>query len=209
MESYITVSGEVTAEISEKRSRFIAVVSYTPTEQAANEFIAKIKAKHRDARHNCFAYSVSGGEIERYSDDGEPHGTAGKPMLDIIKGAGITDVTVVVTRYFGGVLLGTGGLVRAYSDATKNAVVLVKRVKIEPCVVFKTVCDYADHERVLRLIKDSGGEVENTEFAENIELTAFFSIEEGEQFPQRLKEAFSARLETEEIKREYRPKENF
>ena len=110
-------------EIVEKKSRFIATVLPIETEEEALEFIAKMKKKYWDARHNCYAY-VTGdkGQIQRFSDDGEPQGTAGKPMLDILNSYGLTDCLLVVTRYFGGTLLGTGGLVRAYTDATRAGI---------------------------------------------------------------------------------------
>ena len=115
MDGFVTVLEETTAEYTEKRSRFIATLYPCDTEEKAAEFINKMRSEYWDARHNCFAYSVENGAVKRFSDDGEPHGTAGKPILEVIEGAGITNTVIVVTRYFGGVLLGTGGLVRAYT----------------------------------------------------------------------------------------------
>lgn len=117
----ITVPAD--AEIEVKRSRFIASVSPVDTEEKAQLFIEGVRKAHRDARHNCFAMRIGTGPVifERSSDDGEPQGTAGRPMLDMLKGNGITDAVCVVTRYFGGTLLGTGGLLRAYSDALREA----------------------------------------------------------------------------------------
>ena len=117
----ITVPAD--AEIEVKRSRFIASVSHADTEEKAQLFIEGVRKAHRDARHNCFAMRIGTGPVifERSSDDGEPQGTAGRPMLDMLKGNGITDAVCVVTRYFGGTLLGTGGLLRAYSDALREA----------------------------------------------------------------------------------------
>lgn len=117
----ITVPAD--AEIEVKRSRFIASVSHADTEEKAQLFIEGVRKTHRDARHNCFAMRIGTGPVifERSSDDGEPQGTAGRPMLDMLKGNGITDAVCVVTRYFGGTLLGTGGLLRAYSDALREA----------------------------------------------------------------------------------------
>lgn len=117
------LSAEAAGEIEAKRSRFIAALRPCKNEEEARAFIEEIKKKHYDARHNCFAMRFGTPEkvLERFSDDGEPQGTAGKPMLDILKGAELYDLCAVVTRYFGGTLLGTGGLVRAYSDALKDA----------------------------------------------------------------------------------------
>lgn len=118
--AYLTVAAEATAEIEVKRSRFIACVARVESEPAARAVVERIRRQHWDARHNCSAFVLgSRGETARSSDDGEPAGTAGAPMLEVIRGAGLSDVVVVVTRYFGGTLLGAGGLVRAYGDATR------------------------------------------------------------------------------------------
>ena len=118
---YIKLVGGAEEEIIEKKSRFIAQIAPVETEEEAYAFIEKIRKKHYDARHNCFAFSVGTQmPLLRFSDDGEPQGTAGKPMLELIQNSGIHDICVVVTRYFGGTLLGTGGLVRAYTQATAS-----------------------------------------------------------------------------------------
>ena len=199
MESYITVSGESVGESSEKRSRFIATLRHTETEEQAAAFLAEMRSKYWDARHNCYAYSMSGGALKRFSDDGEPHGTAGKPILDIIDGSGLTDITVVVTRYFGGVLLGTGGLVRAYSAAAREAVANANRVKMTPCTVYKAGCGYSELERLTKLIGDCGGSLENTVYTENVELEFYLENSACEDFLLKLKEAFAARITAEEI----------
>ena len=204
-ESCITVSGQSSAEYTEKRSRFIAVIRHCETEQEAVSFINDIRAKHRDARHNCYAYSVSSDAVKRFSDDGEPHGTAGKPMLDIIDGEGLCNVCAVVTRYFGGVLLGTGGLVRAYSKALKDAAVSANRAVMIPCTVFSCSADYTDSARLSKLISDMGGVTENAEYTEKVSLT--FSMRESKksEFELKLKEMFCARITAKEIKTELRP----
>ena len=204
-ESCITVSGQSSAEYTEKRSRFIAVIRHCETEQEAVSFINDIRAKHRDARHNCYAYSVSGGTVKRFSDDGEPHGTAGKPMLDIIDGEGLCNVCAVVTRYFGGVLLGTGGLVRAYSKALKDAAVSANRAVMIPCTVFFCSADYTDSARLSKLISDMGGVTENAEYTEKVALTFFMRESKKSEFELKLKEMFCARITAKEIKTELRP----
>ncbi len=204
-ESCITVSGQSSAEYTEKRSRFIAVIRHCETEQEAVSFINDIRAKHRDARHNCYAYSVSGGAVKRFSDDGEPHGTAGKPMLDIIDGEGLCNVCAVVTRYFGGVLLGTGGLVRAYSKALKDAAVSANRAVMIPCTVFSCSADYTDSARLSKLISDMGGVTENAEYTEKVSLTFFMRESKKSEFELKLKEMFCARITAKEIKTELRP----
>lgn len=121
-DSYINLVKGGIGEIVEKKSRFIGQVEPVTTEEEAYAFIEKIKKKHYDARHNCFAFSIGDkNPTLRFSDDGEPQGTAGKPILEVINGSGIHNICIVVTRYFGGTLLGTGGLVRAYTDASKEA----------------------------------------------------------------------------------------
>lgn len=197
MESYITVSGESVGEYSEKRSRFIATLRHTETEEQAAEFLAEMRSKYWDARHNCFAYSVENGAVKRFSDDGEPHGTAGKPILEVIEGAGITNTVIVVTRYFGGVLLGTGGLVRAYTKAAKDAINLSQRVLMTPCNVFTCSCSYSDRERLVKLIEDCGGTVEDTVFTAEVELKFYLSEEKSGEFLKKLCETFSARLTAE------------
>lgn len=194
MESYITVSGETVGEYSEKRSRFIATLRHTETEEQAAAFLAEMRSKYWDARHNCYAYSMSNGALKRFSDDGEPHGTAGKPILDIIDGSGLTDITIVVTRYFGGVLLGTGGLVRAYSAAAREAVAAAERVKMTPCTVYKARCGYSELERLTKLITDNGGRVENTVYAADVELDFYLEDSACDGFLLKLKEMFAARI---------------
>lgn len=173
-ESCITVSGQSSAEYTEKRSRFIAVIRHCETEHEAVSFINDIRAKHRDARHNCYAYSVSGGAVKRFSDDGEPHGTAGKPMLDIIDGEGLCNVCAVVTRYFGGVLLGTGGLSRAYSSAASEALKAAKTVKMSLFCNMRLSVDYNRYGRLPAMIAEFGGRVISSDFADDV--TVSFSL---------------------------------
>ena len=204
-EGYITVIGETEAEYTEKRSRFIATLKHCETEEEAAEFINALKSKYWDARHNCYAYSVENGALKRFSDDGEPHGTAGKPMLDIIDGEGLCNVCAVVTRYFGGVLLGTGGLVRAYSKALKDAAVSANRAVMIPCTVFSCSADYTDSARLSKLISDMGGVTENAEYIEKVALTFFMRESKKSEFELKLKEMFCARITAKEIKTELRP----
>ncbi len=205
MERYLTAKGENTAEFSEKRSRFIATLRHCETEQEAMEFIDEMRSKYWDAKHNVFAYSVNRGKSCRFSDDGEPHGTAGKPILDVILGSGVCDIAIVVTRYFGGILLGTGGLVRAYSKAAKDAVSEASIAEMISCSVIKTCCEYTDHQRLSKLIEENGGEIENTDFAEKITLTYVLKDEAVEGFLEKLSENFSARLVAEIIENKIYP----
>ena len=130
MDQYRTVKNEAEDEFVERRSRFIGRVKPVKTEEDAVSFIRACKSKYWDASHNVYAYSLREGSVRRYSDDGEPQGTAGVPVLEVLQKSGVTDLVVVVTRYFGGVLLGAGGLVRAYSDATAQALARASRVLV-------------------------------------------------------------------------------
>ena len=130
MEDYRTIRGTATGEYEEKKSRFIAQLSFADSEEKAVAFLEQVRAANRTARHNVYAYRLREGNRERYSDDGEPAKTAGTPALEVLQHSGLTDLVVVITRYFGGVLLGTGGLVRAYTTATARALEAADRVTL-------------------------------------------------------------------------------
>lgn len=144
-----------TAEIVEKKSRFIANIFYVENADEAEQKLAEIRKKYYDAKHNCFAYIIGiNGEQVKSSDDGEPQGTAGHPMLDILKGNEITNCIAIVTRYFGGTLLGTGGLVRAYSDSLKAAISLAKLSEIRTAYEVQFDLNYDDYGKVEKLIQN-------------------------------------------------------
>ena len=142
--AYKTVAREAHAEFVEKKSRFIGHVKPVTTEEEAQAFVAALKKQYWDATHNVYAYVLRSG-ARRFSDDGEPQGTAGMPTLDVLQKAGLTDCVVVVTRYFGGILLGAGGLVRAYSHGALLAAAAGEIVEMRPCTVVEAVCDYAQY----------------------------------------------------------------
>ena len=169
-ESYITVVGETAAEYTEKRSRFIATLKHCETEEEAAEFINALKSKYWDARHNCYAYSVENGALKRFSDDGEPGGTAGMPILEVVKREGVCDVCIVVTRYFGGILLGAGGLVRAYAKGAKMALDAAGTATFVPYTAFTTQVDYAGYEKVMHELAKYGVVCDGTEFAAEVTL---------------------------------------
>ncbi len=205
MSRFLTVLDDTSAEYVEKRSRFIANLRHCETEEEATAFLSEMRTKYWDARHNVFAYCVGGGSLCRFSDDGEPHGTAGKPVLDVIMGSEIKNIAIVVTRYFGGVLLGTGGLVRAYSKSAKDAVENARVVEMIPCTVYSTVCDYSDHQRLIALVENCGGKIENTEFTDKIQLFYCFRDEDFSDFELKLCEQFSARLSFSEVEKRLIP----
>ncbi len=167
---YKTVRNEACDEFTEKRSRFIGYCKPVTTEQEATDFINEKRSKHWDARHNVYAYSLREGNIKRYSDDGEPSGTAGMPVLDVILKNEVYDVCIVVTRYFGGVLLGTGGLVRAYSQAAKLALEAGGVVVMENCAVCSLECTYNQYGKVSSLVQELSSGLDGTEYGSGVVL---------------------------------------
>lgn len=179
MEEYKTVELESSDFFIEKRSRFIGYVKPVKTQDDALKFINSIKSKHWDATHNVYAYVLRENNIQRYSDDGEPSGTAGVPVLDVILKEGISDVCVVATRYFGGTLLGAGGLVRAYSHTSKIALEAGNIITMAQCSVLEAVVDYSFYDRMNILLNDFNTNIINSEFSDNVKIT--FSIKENMQ----------------------------
>lgn len=171
---YKTVEKKSFDEFTEKKSRFIGYVCPVKTQAEATEFINKIKSKHWDASHNVSAYVLRENNIQRSSDDGEPSGTAGVPVLDVLLKEKIVDVCVVVTRYFGGILLGAGGLIRAYSHGSKIAVESGNIITMALCKVFTVSVDYSFYERLNIILDSVKANIEDTEFAENVKV--IFSI---------------------------------
>ena len=167
-ELYITLEREASASFIEKKSEFIGYACPCKTEQEALDFIAKIRKKHADAKHNVYAYQIKENNIARFTDDGEPQGTAGMPVLDIIKKTGFTDACIVVTRYFGGILLGTGGLVRAYSHAAKLAAEAAHVITYERFITCEIVCDYTDYDKIRASYHGVGLMVDGVDFAADV-----------------------------------------
>lgn len=158
-------------EIVEKKSRFIATVRPVASEEEALAFIEEMKKKYWDARHNCSAFVIGRNqELMRFSDDGEPQGTAGKPMLDVLLGAGLHNTAVVVTRYFGGTLLGTGGLVRAYGGAAALALQKARVVTMQVVVPGVWRVSYAQYEQALRILEEFGARLDDTRFEADVAL---------------------------------------
>lgn len=171
---YRTVAREAQGEFIEKRSRFIGYIKPLKTQEQALEFIDKIKTEHWDATHNVAAYVLREGGVRRYSDDGEPQGTAGMPTLDVLLKEELTDCAVVVTRYFGGIKLGAGGLVRAYSRASKIAVDAGKIITMTLFARLKVECDYSFYGKLSALVPESDGVIEDTSFTDDV--TVLFRI---------------------------------
>ncbi|MBR2406624.1 MAG: YigZ family protein [Clostridia bacterium] len=191
--SYLTIRTGAEAEYVDRRSRFIAAIEPVADEEAALAFIAARKKKYWDARHNVHAYVLRNG-ISRFSDDGEPQGTAGLPMLETLQKRGLTDCVVVVTRYFGGILLGTGGLVRAYSQSTSLAIDAAGVGECRPCAVGEIACDYAQYGRVAPLVSEFGGRVTDTAFAEGVTLQVLLPLDRVGGFVHELTELSAGTL---------------
>lgn len=204
MESYKIVYEGGSGELIEKKSRFIAAVEPVASEEEALAFIEVQRKKYWDARHNCYAYVIGRkNEIMRFSDDGEPGGTAGKPMLDVLLGEEVHDVVVVVTRYFGGTLLGTGGLVRAYSQTTllglRNSRIVVK----EPGRAYEVLTDYNGIGKLQYLAAQMELIIEDTEYTESVKMK--FLVPEGlcTGFVKKVTEATNGRAEINETAQVY------
>lgn len=174
---YITVANEASAEFTEKKSLFIGHAKHTENEEDAAEFIKAKQKEYRDATHNVWAYQMKNGVIARYSDDGEPTGTAGLPTLEAIRKSTADDLTVVVTRYFGGILLGAGGLVRAYAKAASMAIASAAIVTYEGYTEIETVCTYSDHQKIVAELPKYGAKTDSTDFSENV--TVKMAVKDG------------------------------
>ena len=170
LKEYKTVKKRAEDMFVEKKSEFIGYISPVANEEEALAFISEIKKKHADATHNCHAYILQSTEIARFSDDGEPSGTAGMPMLEVIKREGLTGVCIVVTRYFGGILLGAGGLVRAYAKGAKIAIDAAGICSFVPFTEFSLNCDYSDYEKIRRDLEAKSIKCDDTEFGADVTL---------------------------------------
>ena len=205
--NYKTVKFNTNDEFVEKRSRFIGYCKPVTTEQEAIDFINKIKKDHWDATHNVYAYSLREGQIKRYSDDGEPSGTAGMPALDVILKNDVVDVVVVVTRYFGGVLLGTGGLVRAYAKGCKVALEAANIVTMELCSQCKISCSYNQYGKINTLVMQKGGYVDNCDFADNVIIDFHMPVDLVNSLNKSLADATAGEVTVEIIGENYYEKE--
>lgn len=177
MQEYKTVEKEASDFFIEKKSKFIGYAKPVKTQEEAVEFISEIKSKHWDATHNVYAYVLRENNIQRYSDDGEPSGTAGVPVLDVMLKESLVDVCVVATRYFGGTLLGAGGLVRAYSHTSKIALEAAGIITMAQCSVMRAEVDYSFYDRLNILLSDFSAVILNTSFSDKV--CVEFSVKEN------------------------------
>ena len=203
-EQYRMLSKGAQAELVEKKSRFIATIRPVSSEEEAVAFIEEMKKKYYDARHNCSALVIgSKGELTRSSDDGEPSGTAGRPMLEVLTGSGIRNIAVVVTRYFGGVLLGTGGLVRAYSGAVKMALEQCETIMRRYGVQMLIKTDYNGVGKIQYLLGSKDVVIQDSVYAADVQMTVLVPIEEYDRLCKELVEATNGRVGLEEVEKLY------
>ena len=188
MTEYLVPAGFGKGEYTEKRSRFIGQIWPVESEAEALSQIAAVRKEHYDARHTCFAYVIREGGTVRYGDDGEPQGTAGQPILAVLNGAGLQNVCCTVTRYFGGVLLGTGGLVRAYTAAAKAALsdAGISRMALWNCETIR--CPYPMYERIRRLLEAHEAVTESTDYGADVALSVLVRADRAADFDDALRE---------------------
>ena len=181
MTEYLIPTGTSVTEFTEKRSRFIGHVWRVETEEEARALIEETKKKHYDARHNCWCYIIKDGPV-RYSDDGEPQGTAGQPMLNVFQREEVTNVCCVVTRYFGGILLGAGGLVRAYTQSAKDALDEAGISVVRRWVAMEVPCTYGQFEGMRREVTSFDGVVENVDYGSDVVISALLPEQRAADF---------------------------
>ena len=203
MEEYLVPTGYGEDEFTEKRSRFIGRIWLVETEEEALSKIQEMKKQHYDATHNCWAYIIHSGAV-RFSDDGEPGGTAGMPMLQVLQREGLNNVVCVVTRYFGGILLGAGGLVRAYTKGAKIAVDAAGKSIKRVWTVLYAPCPYSFYERVKLEIEAFGGILRSADFGAEVDMEILFPQANAQLFLDRLTDLTSGTVEGMEIGQEYR-----
>lgn len=189
---YNTVRNQAKAELTEKRSRFIATVKPVHSEEEALEFLVSLRQKYWDAKHNVYAYVIRENNIQRYSDDGEPAGTAGVPVLEYLKKQDLHDLIVVVTRYFGGVLLGTGGLVRAYSRSAKLGVEAAEIIEMLECASVTVECDYTLYGIIQNEISKFDLIKDEIIYTDKVKIPLFIPSENTEAFVKKITSATNA-----------------
>lgn len=205
-ESYKSLKNITFTKFIERKSVFYGSASPVSTEEEALEFVNSVRKKYSDATHNVYAYILRENNIARFSDDGEPHGTAGIPVLDVLRKEGITDAAVVVTRYFGGILLGAGGLVRAYTASAKSAVDKAGTALWVPFALFTVKTDYADYQKLTYLFKSSGVSVENAEYTDTVKAECRIEEEKLTDIKSKIFELTNGKAEFVNLGSHYMPK---
>ena len=204
MDSYRIPTSSGASEYVEKRSRFLGLVQPVSSEDEAREIIAACKKQYHDARHNCWCYLLRDG-TERYSDDGEPQGTAGQPMLNVFQRENVENVVCIVTRYFGGILLGAGGLTRAYAKAAKDALDKAGKARMQPFSVLLLECPYPMFERIKLLIEGHEGRIESSDYGAAVTLTFLLPVQKTADFSAALTELSGGQMSAEEVEQRFLP----
>ena len=198
---YISVSGELSTEKVIERSRFITTSCHVESEDEARGFIARICGKYKDATHNCYAYIADPtGNAPRFSDDGEPSGTAGMPILDVIKNKKLFCTAVVVTRYFGGIKLGAGGLVRAYSGCAAENLDAAEKLNFLPCEEYRYTVGYESADICSRFFEKNDCELKNTEYSAEVSFTVAIKKQFAEQFNAAITDRLNGRIRAEKLR---------
>ena len=198
---YKTIARRCEARFIEKKSEFIGYLCPVQTEEQAVAFIEEIRAMHRKATHNCYAYILRENNAARHSDDGEPGGTAGVPIYEVLRKEGLTDVCCVVTRYFGGVLLGAGGLVRAYTKGAKDAVDAAQIKCMAEAVKLAVTVDYGLYGRLAQGFADFDARVEDERFADNVRIVLHIRAENSQKLTDKLVDVCNGAVSVEEIEK--------
>lgn len=198
---YKTIAAPCQAKFIEKKSEFIGYLCPVQTEEQAIAFIEQIRAMHRKAAHNCYAYILRENNSARHSDDGEPGGTAGVPIYEVLRKEGLTDVCCVVTRYFGGVLLGAGGLVRAYTKGAKDAVDAAQIKCMAAAEQLAVTVDYGLYGRLAQVFADFDARVEREDFADNVCITLYIREEQAQRLKDKLVDICNGNISVETVQK--------
>ncbi len=194
MDSGIRITETGTSEVIIKKSRFLGIAANVDSEEEARELLNAIRKEHYSARHVCYAYSIGDNNPAlKFSDDGEPGGTAGRPILDVVTNSGVSNIIIIVVRYFGGVLLGTGGLVRAYTESAQEAVKAAEKTTVWVTETFDITLDYGDFERVKSLIEKIEGASLDVAYTDKVVISATVPEKECDRLKQEIIEVTAGR----------------
>lgn len=203
MTEYVTVKKEASDFFVEKKSRFIGYCKPVKTEEQALEFIAEIKKKHYDATHNVYAYILRESGLMRFSDDGEPQGTAGIPVIEAMKKAGVTDLVIVATRYFGGTLLGGGGLIRAYSHTASIGMAAAEKVCMKQCFLAELACDYNLYGKIQAVLPECRAVIDSTDFLESVVIKFHIEPEKFNQLEKKLADVSNGQIGVNQTEKQF------
>ena len=202
---YTTLRGEGHGELEDRKSVFLSHAAPVRTEEEALAFVKARQKEFSDATHNVWAFRLGSDTVARYSDDGEPQGTAGQPMLNVFQREGVENVVCIVTRYFGGILLGAGGLTRAYAKAAKDALDKAGKARMQPFSVLLLECPYPMFERIKLLIEGHEGRIESSDYGAAVTLTFLLPVQKTADFSAALTELSGGQMSAEEVEQRFLP----